>query len=154
MTNCRLMIWINKKPVLQGKIYKLDKKWVFLVNIDKNKIWHTYNGYSIATQILELFQKAKIRPLIIYKNIENEQLLLATPSTFYKYGIPVAFGGHRQIILTMNKWKFFKEELNEPFNLPQMTTSDWLNQGNEPKDIQIDLDVRRRLREEFNQKYA
>jgi hypothetical protein len=154
MINCRLMIWINKKPVLQGKIYKLDKKWVFLVNVDKNKIWRNFNGYSIANQILELFEKAKLRPLILYKNVENGLVFMANQSMFKKFGIQVNFGSHRQIVLPVNKWKFFKEELKEPFNLPQMTTSDWLNQGNEPKDIQIDLDVRRRLREEFNQKYA
>jgi hypothetical protein len=127
--NCsqvRLSIWISKKPVLQGKVYQLDGKWVFLVNIDKNKLWYKYNGYSIATQVLEAFKKLKIRPLILYKYAERHQVFMATPSKFYKYGIPVNFGGHRQFILALQYWSYFKGELNEPFNLPEVTIDKWV----------------------------
>lgn len=125
MTNCRLQIWIQGKPVLQGKVYELDEKWVFLANIDSHKLWRNYNGYSIATQILEAFQKLKIKPLILYKNVENNQILQAVPSDFHKFGIPVSYGNHRQIILPILKWKFFKGDLQEPFNLPAKTIDEW-----------------------------
>lgn len=124
--NCRIKIFIKGKPVLQGKYYELNGKPVFLCNVDSHKLWYKYNGYSIANQILESFQKLKLRPLILYKNIENGLVFQATPSDFYKHGIPVNFGDHRQLILPVKNWKFFKGNLEEPFNLPALTLDKWM----------------------------
>lgn len=125
LKSARLSIWIAKKPVLQGKFYWLDKRPIFLFNVDKNKLWRNYNGYSIATQLLEVFSELKLRVTIIYKNIETGEKWSATPSDFYKYGIPVSWGSHRQLVLPIAKWKAFRLNLEEPFNLPKMTIDDW-----------------------------
>ena len=122
----RLSIFISGHPVLQGKYYVLNEKPVFLVNIDEHKLWTKFNGYSIANQILETFSKAKIRPLILYKYAEKGIVYQTTPSKFAKFGIPVPFGNHRQTILTLNKWDFFKGDLNEPYNLPSISVDNWL----------------------------
>ena len=123
----RLSIFIKGHPVVQGKFYYLNEKPVFLVNIDDNKLWHNYNGYSIANDVLEHFAKAKIRPLILYKHIKNGLIYQTVPSKFYKKAIQVNFGDHRQLVLPVKEWKFFKEDLQEPFNLPLMNISTWLN---------------------------
>ena len=124
--SARLSIFISGHPVLQGKYYQINEKPVFLVNIDSNKLWKKFNGYSIANQILETFSKAKIKPLILYKYAEKGIVYQTTPSKFIKFGIPVPFGGHRQTILTLNKWDFFKDDLQEPYNLPSMSVDQWL----------------------------
>lgn len=147
MTNCRLQIWIKGKPILQGKIYKLDEKWVFLANIDSHKLWRNYNGYSIATQILEAFQDLKIKPLILFKNIENKQVLQAIPSDFYKSGIPVSYGNHRQMVLPVIKWKFFKGDLQEPFNLPAKTVDEWKKPNTEPRNFSIQPSIFQQIKE-------
>ncbi len=148
----RLSIFISGHPVLQGKFFYLDEKPVFLVNIDEHKLWTKFNGYSIANQILETFSKAKIRPLILYKYAEKGIIYQTTPSKFVKFGIPVPFGNHRQTILTLNKWDFFKGDLNEPYNLPSISVDNWLKPP--VKMLHIDpqqaLDARLRLKEIFN----
>ena len=122
----RLCIFISGHPVLQGKYYTLNEKPVFLVNIDSNKLWKKFNGYSIALQILETFSKAKIKPLILYKYAERNLIFQTNISTFKKKGIPILAGGHRQLILTIPEWKYFKDDLNEPYNLPSMSVDQWL----------------------------
>ena len=117
----RLSIFIKDKPVLQGKFYTLNEKPVFLVNIDDNKLFRNYNGYSIAQQIIEGFSKAKLRPLILYKHITRNIIYQTTPSTFTKKGVLVDYGGHKQFVLPIKNWKTFKGDLQEPYNLPQMT---------------------------------
>lgn len=146
----RLSIFIKEHPVVQGKFYFLNEKPVFLVNIDDNKLWHNYNGYSIALQILETFQKAKIRPLILYKHITRNIIYQTTPSMFNKKGILVDYN-HRQSVLPINKWRVFKEDLQEPFNLPEMSVGNWLNPPKlYPKiDMNQYIDSRRRLKEMF-----
>ena len=126
ITNARLSIFISGKPVLQGKVYTLKEKPVFLVNIDSNKLWKKFNGYSIANQILETFSKAKIKPLILYKFAERNLVFQTNISTFKKKGIPILAGGHRQLILTIPEWKYFKDDLQEPYNLPSMSVDQWL----------------------------
>jgi hypothetical protein len=121
----RLYIWIKKKPVLQGKFYYLKGKPVFLVNIDGNKLWTVYNGYSIANQILEALKCTTLRPTILYKHVEKNLVYMAKPSWFDKYGIQVGYGGHRQIVLPVSRWSFFKEPLDEPFGLPKMDVNEW-----------------------------
>ena len=122
----RLSIFIKGRPVVQGKYYVLNEKPVFLVNIDEHKLWHNYNGYSIASQILETFSKAKLRPFILYKYTTRNIIYQTTPSMFNKKGVLVSYGSHRQIVLPINKWKIFKEDLQEPFNLPQVSVDNWL----------------------------
>jgi len=143
MIQARLQIWIKGKPVLQGKVYEIDKKPVFLANIDDNKLWHNYNGYSIANQILETFQSLKLRPLILYKHIKSDLIYQAVPSDFYKLGIEVNYGNHRQMVLPVNKWKFFKGELNEPFDIPAMTVDEWKKRmsNSSPAKLEIPLGV-------------
>ena len=150
----RLSIWINRKPVLQGKFYYLGNKAIFLVNVDEHKVWKKFNGFSIATQILEGFRKGKVRPLILYKHVEKNLIYQAVPSDFYKHGIPVKYGGHRQMILPFVSWKFFKEAINEPFDLPAMTLDEWLGENNkEPQSVKIDSGVKNRLKADFLKKY-
>lgn len=122
----RLSIFIKGTPVLQGKYYQLNEKPVFLVNIDEHKLWTKFNGYSIANQILETFSKAKIKPLILYKYVERNLVFQTNISTFKKKGIPILAGGHRQLILTIPEWKYFKDDLQEPYNLPSMSVDQWL----------------------------
>ena len=154
MKNCVLKIWIGKKPVDQGKFYYLNKKPIFLVNIDENKLWTKFNGYSIANQILETFKTAKIRPLILYKHIKMNLIYQTVPSTFYKKAIQVNYGSHRQLILPVKEWKFFKDDPQEPFNLPALTVQDLLKKQDNDVHVKIAEDVRIRLKEEWNTKYA
>ena len=150
----RLSIWINKKPTLQGKFYYLGNKAIFLVNVDEHKVWTKFGGFSIATQILEAFRKGKVRPLILYKHIERNLIYQATPSDFYKHGIPVKYGGHRQMILPFINWKFFKGAINEPFDLPAMTVDEWLGETNkEPRKVVVAPSVKQRLKEDFLKRY-
>jgi hypothetical protein len=149
MKTCRLSIWIKGKPILQGKYYTLNGKPVFLANIDEFKLWTTYNGYSIANQLLEAFSKAKIRPLILYHYAKRNLIYKATPSDFTKYGIQIEYGEHRQIILPLKKWHFFHEELAEPYGLPKMTVDEWLKEDKDVVgDVSAPISVMQRLKEE------
>lgn len=153
--NARLSIFIKGHPVLQGKYYVLNEKPVFLANVDDAKLWHNYNGYSIANQILETFKKAKLRPLILYKHL-TRGIYQAVPSRFYKKAIQVDFGQHRQLVLPIKEWVFFKDDLQEPYNLPEVSVDNWLKPP--VKTLHIDPDQyyesRLRLKEIFQQKIA
>lgn len=153
MINARLTIFIKGIPVIQGKIYKREDKWIYLANISNNKLWHNYNGYSIALQILETFQKAKLRPLILYKHIKSNIVYQTTPSMFNKKGILVAYGLHRQSVLPINKWKIFKDDLQEPYNLPEVSVDNWLRPPRVYPKVDMDqyLDSRMKLKEMFAQ---
>lgn len=122
----RLSIFISGHPVLQGKYYQLNEKPVFLVNIDDNKLFRNYNGYAIAAQIVETFKKAKLRPIILYKHTTRNLIYQTTLGKFTSKGVLVNYGGHRQYVLPINNWTFFKEDLNEPYNLPSMSVDQWL----------------------------
>lgn len=150
MKSCRLQIFIKGKPKLQGKFYTLNGKYVFLANIDQNKLWTTYNGYSIANQILEAFSKVKIRPVILYKYVEKNLIYKATPSDFRKYGIQVDYGSHRQLILPLAKWHFFHDDLQEPFGLPKMTTDNWIKESTTHlvEDYSVPLSIMQRLKQD------
>lgn len=153
MQTTRLSIWIKGKPVTQGKFFYINEKPVFLVNIDANKLWTRFNGYSIANQILEAFSKAKIRPLILYKYAERNLVYQATPSSFYKKGIPILAGSHKQMILPVKEWGYFKEPLEEPFHLPVMSVDEWLKSSVLTQvDIKEYSNSRNRLKEIFKSK--
>jgi len=152
----RLSIFISGQPILQGKIYYLNEKPVFLVNIDDNKLFRNYNGYSIAAQIVETFKKAKLRPTILYKHTTRNLIYQTTLGKFTSKGALVNYGGHRQYVLAMPHWTFFKEDLNEPYNLPSMSVYQWLKPP--VKMLHIDpeqkLNSMLRLKEIFQSKVA
>ena len=159
MRPVRLKIWIKSKPVLQGKVYQLDGKWIFLANIDDNKLWHNYNGYSIANQILEAFSTLKVRPLILYKHKKRGLIYMSVPSDFYKHGIQVEYGKHRQMVLPVKHWKFFHKKLKEPFGLPSMDIDSWMKEKKQEPDysgVSMDgyLKSMNKLGEIFRSKYA
>lgn len=147
----RLSIFISGQPVLQGKIYYLNEKPVFLVNIDDNKLFRNYNGYAIAAQIVETFKKAKLRPIILYKHTTRNLIYQTILGKFTSKGVLVNYGGHRQYVLPINNWTFFKDDLNEPYNLPSMSVDNWLKPP--VKMLHIDpeqqLNARIRLKEMF-----
>lgn len=122
-----LAIYIKGKLTPQGKIFQQDGRWIFLVNIDENKWWKNYSGYSIASQILETFSKAKIKPRIVYRWTEKNLLYETNKTTFLKKGIPVSYGDHRQIVLPILNWKTFKGKLTEPFSLSEVSVGRWGN---------------------------
>lgn len=153
--SARLSIFIKGCPVIQGKYYTLNGKPVFLVNIDDNKLFYNYNGYSISCQILETFSVAKLRPLILYKHLKKNIVYQTTPSVFNKKGILVSYGSHRQSVLPINKWKIFKGDLQEPYNLPSMSVDQWLKPP--VRTLHVDPEQynnsRLRLKELFLQKF-
>jgi len=126
MIAARLQIWINKKPVLQGKFYFREHRPVFLFNVDKNKWMDIYKGYGIAEQILEGFAKSKLHVQIIAKNTDTHICYTTKRTTIYKKGIKAFYGGHTQWFLPLKNWEVFRDHLSEPFGLPKMTMGDWL----------------------------
>ncbi len=151
ITNARLSIFISGKPVLQGKVYTLNEKPVFLVNIDDAKLFRNYNGYAIAAQIVETFKKAKLRPTILYKHTTRNLIYQTTLGKFTTKGVLVNYGSHRQWVLPLSNWTFFKDDLQEPYNLPSMSVDQWLKPP--VKTLHIDpeqqLNARLRLKEMF-----
>jgi hypothetical protein len=74
---------------------------------------------------------------------------MATPSDFKKYGILVDYGSHRQFVLPLNKWRFFHDDLQEPFGLPKLSIDDWIKQSNNTiEDCSAPLSVMQRLKEQ------
>lgn len=133
-TPARLQIWINRKPVLQGKLYELDGKLTFLFNVDKNKWFRNYGGWSVADQIFSEFPRLQI----IAKNTDTHINYVATKSKFFKKGIKGFWQGHTQWVLPANNWEVFKGKLNEPFGLPAMTVDEW----KKPKEVNhLNIDV-------------
>ncbi len=130
MIPARLQIWINRKPVLQGKFYVREHKPVFLFNVDKNKWMKIYSAYGIAEQVLEGLAKSKLRFVqIIAKNTDTHICYTATRAKIYAKGIKAFYGGHTQIFLPLRHWEVFRDHLSEPFGLPKMTIGEWLKSG-------------------------
>lgn len=132
-------------------------KPVFLANMTDAKWWRNFSGYSISCQILEAFTKAKIKPLILYKIVGKGLVYQATKTTFYKKGVLVPYGLHRQIVLPIQNWKPFTEALLEPYNLPILTTDEWLKDNQEEEQnrgITFDgkLSAMEKLRQEAEKK--
>ena len=157
MTNTVLAIWIKGRLIPQGKIYKLNDKWVFLANVDDNKEWGKTGtlpkGYAIAAQVLEAFEKAKIRPKILYKHTTKGIVYLANRSVFQSKGILLPYGSHRQFLLPFKGWKFFTDDLQEPYQLPITDINKWVKGPNFDEQPKIDTSVMMRLKKEFNRKY-
>lgn len=154
----RLKIWINKKPVIQGKFYFRDGKPTFLFNVDKNKWMRNYSGYGIAEQIIEAFQKAKLSVYIIAKNTDTHINYVTNRSMIFKKGVKAKFGGHTQWFLPLVNWEVFTEPLEEPYGLSAKTCDEWLNPP--VNNYQVDaskaeyLAVMSKLGEVFRQKYT
>jgi hypothetical protein len=145
----RLSIWIKGKVIPQGKFFYREHKPCFLVNITKNKWFRIGGGYTIAAQILEAFTKAKVRPQILYRLTDKGITYSANKSKFYSKGVLIPWGSHRQYCLPIKNWEVFREVVNEPFHLPDMTVDNWLKEKEEPhivEDFSMSVDIMERLR--------
>ncbi|HYD35525.1 MAG TPA: hypothetical protein VD999_05635 [Vitreimonas sp.] len=126
-----LCIWYtdsfgNKRREPQGKFFYLDGKPVFLADMNPNKLWRKFNGYSIAKQILEVFSELKLRPQIIYRLKSSGLLYYAKPTSFTTKGIMVSYGNHQQYILPIKNFEAKQKALiNEPKNLPLLDLDRW-----------------------------
>jgi hypothetical protein len=153
MNNAVLKIWINRKPVDQGKIFKMDK-WYYLADMTERKWYINYAGYAIADQILKAFSKAKIKPVILYRRRDLNVVYKTNATRFVKKGIQRDDGGHRQWILPLKgNWDTLKAKPAEPFGLKAMTVQEWLDSDND-KPVKIAEDVMLRLKKEYEKKYA
>lgn len=181
MPNCPdaiLQIWITKKPTPQGKFFYVDTKPYFLFNMeykkDKqgqivfedgrpviNKYWKKFNAYSISSQIWEVFGKAKVKPTIIAKLDEANQYWSTTYSDFKRHGFGMNYGGHRQILLSLDHWRVRQGRPEELFNLPVMDIADWLASPSLLTNVETEgitrdgwLEARLRMKKEWEAKYA
>lgn len=109
----------------QGKFYYLEGKPIYLADMNPNKWWRNYSGYSISKQIIEAFEKLKLRPRIIYRLKDKGTLYETTQTKFKKKGILVAYGGHQQYVLPIKEWKAKQASIEEPHGLPEMTVNLW-----------------------------
>lgn len=145
----------------QGKFFYLEGKPIYLADMTPNKWWRNYSGYSISKQIIEAFEKLKLRPRIIYRLKDKGTLYEATQTKFKKKGILVAYGGHSQYVLPIKEWTAKQAVLTDPHQLPVMSVDDWVKStesyigmdfaGNEP--VVIDLSVKKRLAEDFRARF-
>lgn len=159
MVNARLFIWIGKKKVPQGKIFKVyGNRWIYLANISERKFYRNYSqGLAISVRVLEAIQKAKINCSILYRWTEKGIIYWARRTDFYKYGILRADRSHRQIILPVNKWRVWKEPIGEPFNLPDVSVDSWSKDGGYERiveDYSAPLSVLETLKEKYPEMVA
>lgn len=138
MINSRLFIWIGKKKVPQGKMFKVyGGRWIYLANISERKFYRNYSrGLAISVRILEAMAKAKVSCSILYRWTEKGIIYHSKRSDFYKYGILRADGSHRQLILPLIKWGVWKEPIGEPFNLPDVSVDKWAESGDTPRVVE------------------
>lgn len=138
MNNSRLFLWINKKKVPQGKLFKVyGNRWIYLADIDENKFYEKFQrSLAIAVRILEAITKAKINCSILYRYKKQGIVYWARKSDFYNFGILRADGGHRQYLLPLNKWRVWKEPIGEPFNLPDVSVDKWAESGDTPRIVE------------------
>lgn len=134
MKNCVLQIFytddkgkVHAKP--QGKIWKDEStgKWFYLADMTGQKLWHNYNGYSIANQLLDAFSKVKIRPQIFYRRRDMASLFQTNMSAFRQKGIVVPYGSHSQTVLPLRYWEAKSaSRIKEPKNLPVCSVDKWV----------------------------
>jgi len=118
----------HKEP--QGKFYYDEtlNKDIYLADMNPNKWWRNYGGWSISKQILEAFSKVKVRPQIVYREKLKGMIYITNMTTFKKKGILVAYGSHQQYVLPIHNWTAKQVSLrNEPKDLPVITLSNWIN---------------------------
>ena len=154
MTNSRLFIFIGKKRIPQGKVFKVyGNRWIYLADITEAKFYEKFNrSLAIAVRILEAFAKVKINVSILYRWKEKGIVYWTRRSDFYKYGILRADGDHRQLLLPVNKWRVWKEPLNEPFNLPDVSVDRWAKDSDYERrveDYSMPVSVFARLKEKY-----
>lgn len=145
----------------QGKFFYLEGKPVYLADMTANKWWRNYSGYSISKQVVEAFQKLKIRPRIIYRLKDKGTLYETTQTKFKKKGILVAYGSHQQYVLPIKEWKAKQAVINDPHGLPEMAVDSWVKSeqlfddvsyiNDEP--VVISFDAGSRLIEEFRERF-
>lgn len=132
-----LQIYIQGKPQEQGKIFFLPAFPVFIFNMKlinvfgqqvPNKLWRSYNSYSIAEQIFEALGKLPSKPScrIIANLAEKNCYWETTLSKFRKFGFVQPFGNHRQRLLYMKHWENKLGQIDEPKNLPVVTIDKWI----------------------------
>jgi len=155
MKEAVLSIFIKGKPVQQGKFFYLDGKPVFLANINPNKWWNNFNGWSIARQILDAFSKSRLRGVkIIYAYKKRATYYTTSATAFRKHGFLADWGGHQQYILNVKYWKANEGKVPEPYNLPVVSSDRWVREAGSiaasrpPSDVTIPLEIKARLREE------
>jgi len=111
----------------QGKFYYHQGKPIYIADVTPNKWWRNYGGYSISRQILDAFSKVKIRPAIIYRDKIKAMVYTSNMTNFKKKGILVAYGGHSQYVLPINRWDAKNILIKgEPYNLPVITVANWI----------------------------
>lgn len=118
----------------QGKFYYTSEKPIYLADMTQKKWMRIGNGYAISAQILEAFQKAKVRPQIIYRRWDLGQLYITTPTAFKTKGIFGNWDNHRQYSLPIG---FFDPkpltDLREPRDfLPIISVEKWLKNEQQP----------------------
>ena len=125
-----LQIWYSKdgisRPYTQGKIYLDGKKWIYLADMDNQKLWRNYNGYSISKQITDVFSKLKLRVRICYRLKQSGLMYETNLSTFTgSKSILVNYGGHSQWVLPLKNWKVTKTIQDDPHGLLVVDLSRW-----------------------------
>ena len=131
MKNAVISIWYiqngKSKSYTQGKFYYEGKKPIFLVDVDNQKLWKNYNGYSISKQITDMFSKLKLRVRICYRLKKSGLMYETNLSTFTgNKSILVNYGGHSQWVLPLKNWKVTKAITDDPHGLPIMDVGSWL----------------------------
>ena len=125
-----LQIWYSQdgkvRPFVQGKIYQDGKKWIYLADVDEKKLWHNYNGYSIAKQLTDAFSKLKLRVRICYR-LKRQGLMYETNLSTITgaKSILINFGGHSQWVLPLKNWKVLKAIQDDIHGLPVTDLNKW-----------------------------
>jgi hypothetical protein len=130
MKNAILTITYKGKEYPQGKYFQdwLTRKHYFVVNIDKEKWWNNYGGYSISKEVLDAFSFFHLRCRILYVEKKKGIMYEANSTAFYTCGILVPYGNHEQYVLPIKHWKSSNlnlRSIHEPFQLKNMKLRDW-----------------------------
>jgi hypothetical protein len=122
MKSTCLKIFIKGHPVIQGKYAEVNGKPCYFANMTAIKFFRNYSGYAIAKQILDDLPRGT---KIIYKRRDLNTHYITNRQRFYKRGILVVFGNHRQYVLPLKLWEAKAGMPVEPKDLPIDTLSDW-----------------------------
>jgi len=155
---CVIKIWIPKQGfVRQGKLCLIEGKPCFIANMTARKWWKNFSGYAISKRILDKLPRGT---KIIFKRVDLNTHYETNKTRFYKKGILVSYGSHSQIVLPIKNWKTHQGKLaDEPTDLPVLTLERAFKRQPEGEkhiveDFTIPNDVRLRLKEVWEEKYA